>query len=67
MTFDKRERQDDGPDEYVCDNCTTIHPFEDLNDIEDLDERVEAGGMVPAGECPDCGCLAYPVPKAPSV
>ncbi|MCV7247671.1 hypothetical protein H7J07_05460 [Mycobacterium koreense] len=29
--------------------------------IPDLDERLEPGGVVPAGECPSCGALAYVV------
>lgn len=28
-------------------------------DIPDLYERLDIGSEVPAGECPDCGCLAY--------
>ena len=30
-------------------------------DIPDLLSRIGPGGMVPSGECPDCGALVYPV------
>ena len=50
--------------EYECGNCgryfkedQLVHVFPD---IPDLAQRVEPGGVVPAGECPECGALAYP-------
>lgn len=43
-----------------CDNCQVARPTEDLNEIKDFEQRVEPGGIVPSGECPDCGALAYP-------
>lgn len=55
------ERQDGGPDRYECNNCDNVWPFYRLEDIADISERVEAGGPVPAGECPVCGALCYPV------
>jgi len=49
-----------------CDNCwalfkgtgrfARVYP-----DIPGLLERIEPGGIVPAGECPDCGALVYPL------
>ncbi len=44
----------------VCDNCSACRAEGDLNYIADYHERVEPGGIVPSGECPDCGCLCYP-------
>jgi len=46
-----------------CDNCgatraasrVTVH----YPDIPDLSERLDIGGEVPFGECPDCGALCY--------
>jgi len=58
---EKMEREDEGPDQYQCDNCSKVWTFEQLHSISDLSERVEAGGIVPAGECPECGCLSYAV------
>jgi hypothetical protein len=55
------ERVDGGPDQYACDNCENIWPYDRLEAIADLTERIEAGGVVPAGECPVCGALCYPV------
>ncbi len=42
-----------------CDNCLAKVEVNDLGEIEDFFVRVEAGGVVPAGECPGCGALAY--------
>ena len=49
-----------------CDNCWAL--FKGIGqlacvfpDIPGLLERIESGGIVPAGECPDCGALVYPV------
>ncbi len=61
----KRERVDLKPASMlVCDNCgrryrstsTLKHAFPD---IPDLLTRIEPGGVVPAGECNDCGALVY--------
>jgi hypothetical protein len=63
----KRERVDLKPTTapmLVCDNCgrryrsagTLQHAFPD---IPDLLVRIESGGVVPAGECNDCGALVY--------
>jgi hypothetical protein len=53
------ERTDGGPDIYTCDNCPWSGPFEELEEIESLWERVDEGGPMPNGECPECGVLAY--------
>jgi hypothetical protein len=42
-----------------CGNCAWAGRARDLHDAPDLEQRVEAGGEVPAGECPSCGALAY--------
>jgi len=47
-----------------CDDCG--HQCSDdelkvtLYQIPHLLERIEPGGIVPAGECPNCGALTYP-------
>jgi hypothetical protein len=48
----------------TCDNCSRhyrsvkslkrVYP-----DIPDLLQRLDPGGVVPAGECPTCGALVY--------
>lgn len=38
----------------------------DLGGIEDLFERIDPGDEVPAGECPECGCLAFLVEQKKS-
>jgi transcription elongation factor Elf1 len=42
-----------------CDNCGAVYDEEDLEVVKDLNMRVDTGGEVPAGQCPDCGALAY--------
>lgn len=46
-----------------CDDCdwkgTEDQLGKTLCEIHRLWERIEAGGIVPAGECPECGSLAY--------
>jgi hypothetical protein len=43
-----------------CLNCMWNGGETELNPIKDFHSRVEAGDTtVPAGECPECGCLAY--------
>jgi len=48
---------------YECGNCEKRWAEPDLEvvfpNIPDLLERLDVGGTVPAGECPDCGALVY--------
>ena len=59
MKSPPRERSDGGPDLYACADCSWTGPYADLQDIESIWERVDAGGPVPNGECPECRALAY--------
>ncbi len=60
-------RRDHEPETSLrCDNCRALFKGEGklatvFPDIPDLLSRIEPGGMVPAGECPDCGALVYPL------
>jgi len=47
-----------------CDDCGMRVPPDDLKPIHDLFDRLSAGGVVPAGECPNCGALCYPMSEA---
>lgn len=47
-----------------CDSCERVHNIADLAEPDRLHERLDPGGTVPAGECPTCGALAYPVDPA---
>lgn len=47
-----------------CDNCLKLWPDSKLRPIAHLGERLEPGGTVPSGECPDCGALCYPVRRS---
>ena len=47
-----------------CDNCDRQYEREDqlqyvFPDIPNLLHRLDPGGTVPAGECPECGALVY--------
>lgn len=44
-----------------CDNCGLRVQESQLNYARDLEQRLDAGGTVPNGECPSCGALAYAV------
>lgn len=53
-----------------CDNCEWEGDLDGedylvLDEVEDLETRLEPGREVPAGECSDCGALVYmgPQPK----
>jgi hypothetical protein len=54
---------------HQCGNCGTRWHGSALNDIEDMDQRIDPGGTVPSGECPDrvdcCGALCYPCKPYP--
>ena len=53
---------------HRCDNCGETFSEEvleaadklGLHVIDRLTERIDPGGIVPSGECPDCGALVYP-------
>jgi hypothetical protein len=51
-----------------CDNCGRTYADESelacvYPAIPDLLARIEPGGTVPYGECPNCGCLVYEEPE----
>lgn len=52
-----------------CDNCEWTGTEDDLGktlwEIHHLAERLDPGSTVPAGECPECLCLAYIVEERP--
>ena len=45
---------------HQCDNCRKTWWLRDLDGIEDFFQRVEAGSVVPSGQCPGCRALCYP-------
>lgn len=49
----------------ICDNCRLYCTVSELDPIDDLEQRLEAGGIVPAGQCPSCGALSYLQPESP--
>lgn len=49
-----------------CGNCGTETPLEKLAPIADAHLRITPGEETPAGECPECGALAYLVKPEPA-
>ena len=43
----------------ACSDCGWQGKATDTHIIEDFQERVSPGEIVPAGECPECGALAH--------
>jgi len=54
------QHEDDGA-KCRCDNCGTEYRADELEMISDIQERINPGCEVPAGQCPDeeCGALCY--------
>lgn len=46
-----------------CQNCRFRCWQRDLNDLQDVLERVEPGDIMPAGECPECGAASHIVDR----
>jgi len=46
---------------HRCDNCGKLHNEQTLLAAKDLSMRTDPGGVVPSGECEDCGSLCYPI------
>lgn len=44
----------------MCNNCGKKWDKENVVYAFDLQQRVDPGGIMPSGECPDCGALCYP-------
>lgn len=45
---------------HECDNCGAKWADDGMDQIEDYWQRLDPGGVVPSGQCPDCGALCYP-------
>lgn len=43
----------------TCDNCDWTGDAAKLEMIRDIELRLDPGGTVPAGQCPECDGLAY--------
>lgn len=52
---------------HKCDNCglETVSLDRKWPDIPDIIERLEPGGIVPSGTCPECSALCYPMTDSP--
>jgi hypothetical protein len=47
----------------ACGNCKREYKRQMLEEVKDIWQRVEPGGVMPSGQCPDpnCGALCYPL------
>jgi|WetSurSiteA1Bulk_404760.scaffolds.fasta_scaffold00586_21 hypothetical protein len=45
---------------HVCDNCGKKWDLRSVVYAKSMTQRVNPGGVVPSGECPECGALCYP-------
>jgi hypothetical protein len=45
-----------------CEDCGVETPAAELDPISDIEQRVSVGEPMPAGQCPDCGAVAHPIP-----
>lgn len=48
-----------------CDNCQWLGLTHELRLAKDLEQRLESGGEVPAGECGLCSALCYNLKRPP--
>lgn len=46
-----------------CDNCGAVRRSSNLVMIRDFWSRTEPGGIIPHGDCPDCGAFCYVATK----
>lgn len=42
-----------------CANCDWTGKLKELDAVSDIEQRLCPGEEVPAGQCPECGALAY--------
>jgi hypothetical protein len=56
-----------GPDEVACANCDWTGQEDECNIPKRLWERMAPGDTYPAGECPECGALAFLIEETESV
>jgi len=61
MSWSTLSLQGELPDDAVCEcsNCEWEGPPSEVEDLKDPNERLYPGEIVPAGECPKCGCTAH--------
>jgi hypothetical protein len=57
--YERRKYGGDDETPVACGDCNWNGAGCDLNGISDYEERVAPGEVTPAGECPECGALAY--------
>lgn len=52
-------------DEEVCecDNCGHLEKHAAISKVCNMESRVDAGSIVPAGQCEKCGALSYLITK----
>lgn len=49
----------DGSVACECANCDWHGPLDECDGVDNIGARLDPGSTVPAGQCPECGALAY--------
>jgi hypothetical protein len=47
-----------------CQNCGLPWREQDLDEVVDIEQRVDVGEVAPVGECPDCGAVCHYLDEA---
>lgn len=50
----------------ACANCGWQGDVDEAKEVRNFWSRVQPGDTMPAGECPECECLVYPVEATPA-
>lgn len=51
----------DADGKFQCQNCERLWLEDSLNPVANIEQRVEPGEPMPAGECPACGAVCHEV------
>lgn len=55
---------EDNEPRYECQNCGRMHTEEELKPLQNAEQRVARGEVMPAGECCECGSACHEAEEA---
>ena len=55
----RRFRKEEEEELFECQNCGDLWTEKELNEVQDVLQRVAPGEKMPYGECPDCGAVCH--------
>ena len=50
---------------HICDDCGKRWTLQEVVEAKEMIQRVDPGGIMPSGQCPECGALCYPTDQYP--